>query len=508
MPMHSAQRAPAPPRRASKPGPAPAQVSRAAPAATGLTGLSRGPCACGGSCPRCAQAARRLGAHASHAAQVPSQRAGLAVSRPGDAAEREADQIAQQVLATPAAASGASASEPAAATRRSLDAGHLQAAPAHVRSALGDGGRALDEGTRAAMESRFGARFDHVRLHTGGSAALSAERLGARAYTLGQHVVVGGAGLQPGSAAGERLLAHELAHVVQQTGGAGGMAGNIARRAMSIAPMIQRDLAIEPPNPTVDGRVLTPDEIAAAITFNEGVLNSVPNSAEVIELVRDVIGASPTPAVIDQEFVEFVVDWQASFGLTQDGKLGPTSAKPLFREIGAEGAGKGQVKSGPRYNVAGPVNIARAGTRQTTFTMFAEFDSDPANGILPSCCEVRQDLQWDAAWRAASVAAGTGAVPTANFPAAHPAGTFIEDRDAAGRYGHRAPPFTDPGVGDQYLDTAGRQNQAFGHIYRGSDSPLGFATDRGSWTFRLRVIDVCDGGKLLAVSRRLVLNWL
>ncbi|MFY9510194.1 MAG: DUF4157 domain-containing protein, partial [Rubrivivax sp.] len=309
-----------------------------------------------------------------------------------------------------------------------------------------------------------------------------------------------------GSAAGDRLLAHELAHVVQQTGNG---AGGIARQAMQIAPMIQRDLAIEPPNPTVDGRVLTPDELAAAIAFNEQVLNNIPNSAEVIELVRDVIGASPTPAVIDQEFVEFVVDWQASFGLTQDGKLGPATARPLFREIGAEGAGKGQVKRGPRYDVAGPVNIARAAPRTTTFNMFAEFESDPANGVLPSCCEVRQDLQWDAAWRAASVAAGTGTVPHAGFPAAHPAGSFIEDRDDANtRYGHRAGPHSDPGVGDRYLDNAGRQNQAFGHIYRGRDSPRGLAADRGSWTFRLRVIDVCNGNKLLATSRRLVLNWL
>jgi hypothetical protein len=254
--------------------------------------------------------------------------------------------------------------------------------------------------------------------------------------------------------------------------------------------------------------VLTPAQLAAAVTFNQRVLASIPNSLDIIRLIRDVIGVTPLPAVVDDDFVNGVVRWQAIQRLTQDGKLGPTTARPLFREIGAEGAGRGEVLRGPRYAPAGPINVPRAGARAAHFAMSAEFKSDPANHILPSCCEIRQDIQWDAAFVAAAAAAGNPVVPNANFPAAHPANTWIEDRDAAGRYGHRSGPFSDAGPGDRYLDAAGRQNQAFGHLYRGEDNPSGLAADRGRWRFRLRVIDVCNGDQRLAVSPTLVLNWL
>jgi hypothetical protein len=139
--------------------------------------------------------------------------------------------------------------------------------------------------------------------------------------------------------------------------------------------------------------------------------------------------------------------------------------------------------------------------------MSAEFKSDPVNHVFPSCGEIRQDIQWDAAFVAASVAAGSGSVPHAGFPAAHPAGRWIEDRNATNslRYGHRAA--FDRGPGNRYLDTT-RQNQAFGHRFEGSDNPQGLPADRGSWSFRLRAIDVCNGNRLLAVSPTLVVNWL
>lgn len=66
------------------------------------------------------------------------------------------------------------------------------------------------------MEGRFGHDFSDVRVHTGERAAASAESVGALAYTVGRNVVFG-AGYSPGSVQGRRLLAHELAHVVQQS---------------------------------------------------------------------------------------------------------------------------------------------------------------------------------------------------------------------------------------------------------------------------------------------------
>ena len=70
--------------------------------------------------------------------------------------------------------------------------------PAVQRSAVHDvlrgGGRPLDPATRSDMESRLGADFSDVRVHSDGAAKASAAELGARAYTSGSHVVVGEGG--------------------------------------------------------------------------------------------------------------------------------------------------------------------------------------------------------------------------------------------------------------------------------------------------------------------------
>ncbi len=71
---------------------------------------------------------------------------------------------------------------------------------------------------RAEMESSFGRDFAGVRVHAGEEAAASALAEGARAYTAGQHIVFGDGQYALATEAGRRVLAHELAHVVQQTG--------------------------------------------------------------------------------------------------------------------------------------------------------------------------------------------------------------------------------------------------------------------------------------------------
>jgi hypothetical protein len=68
------------------------------------------------------------------------------------------------------------------------------------------------------MESAFGADFGEVRVHTGGESAALNEALGARAFTYGSDIHLGGGVADLSSADGTHLLAHELAHVVQQTG--------------------------------------------------------------------------------------------------------------------------------------------------------------------------------------------------------------------------------------------------------------------------------------------------
>ena len=77
-------------------------------------------------------------------------------------------------------------------------------------------GEPLDAALREDMEARFGQSFGQVRIHAGPEAARSALALNAHAYTLGSDIAFAPGRYAPHSGAGRRLLAHELAHVVQQ----------------------------------------------------------------------------------------------------------------------------------------------------------------------------------------------------------------------------------------------------------------------------------------------------
>lgn len=89
------------------------------------------------------------------------------------------------------------------------------------------GGAGLDAGVRGQMEGAFGADFGGVRVHTGGEAHELNAALGARAFTTGRDVFFANGEYAPASSAGRELIAHELAHVVQQGGDAGPPAGNL-----------------------------------------------------------------------------------------------------------------------------------------------------------------------------------------------------------------------------------------------------------------------------------------
>ncbi|WP_052489284.1 DUF4157 domain-containing protein, partial [Streptomyces sp. 150FB] len=81
------------------------------------------------------------------------------------------------------------------------------------------GGRPLDTDTRSDMESRMGADFSDVRVHTDSAAHESAKGVGAHAYTVGNHVVFQRDSYDPASPGGRTTLAHELTHVIQQRNG-------------------------------------------------------------------------------------------------------------------------------------------------------------------------------------------------------------------------------------------------------------------------------------------------
>jgi Domain of unknown function (DUF4157) len=88
--------------------------------------------------------------------------------------------------------------------------------PPIVREVLASPGRPFEPDTCARFSSRFGHDFSRVRVHTDARAGESARALSAHAYTVGRHIVFGENGYRPGSEDGDRLIAHELTHVLQQ----------------------------------------------------------------------------------------------------------------------------------------------------------------------------------------------------------------------------------------------------------------------------------------------------
>jgi len=102
--------------------------------------------------------------------------------------------------------------------RRAASAHRGLVVPEIVDKVLRSPGQALDASTRALMETRFGHDFSRVRIHTDAQAADSARAVNAHAYTVGEEVVFAAGRFAAGSRPGQRLLAHELAHVVQQRG--------------------------------------------------------------------------------------------------------------------------------------------------------------------------------------------------------------------------------------------------------------------------------------------------
>jgi hypothetical protein len=103
--------------------------------------------------------------------------------------------------------------------RRAAGRSDPSAVPSIVHDVLRSPGQPLDPAARAWLEPRFGHNFSRVRVHADSAAAESARTVNALAYTVGRDVVFAAGQYAPHSTAGQRLLAHELTHVLQQPGG-------------------------------------------------------------------------------------------------------------------------------------------------------------------------------------------------------------------------------------------------------------------------------------------------
>lgn len=145
------------------------------------------------------------------------------VSQPGDRDENEADRIADVALAGAPPARAAAAPMPT---------------PTKTGLAL-RGGVPLPAEVRADLEPRFGQNFSRVRIHTDERAANAARGLSARAFTIGNDLAFGRGQFQPATAAGRRLLAHELAHVVQQSSPAASAPPRVQRQATTDAAPVE-----------------------------------------------------------------------------------------------------------------------------------------------------------------------------------------------------------------------------------------------------------------------------
>jgi hypothetical protein len=167
---------------------------------------------------------------------IPNLQAKLEISQPDDPYEQEADHVAEQVMrmpdsaapvqrkcacggiAGPAGECEACARKRQVLQRRATDQATTITGSPTVDEALRSPGQPLDSSTKAFMEPRFGYDFSSVQVHTDDSAAKSAQSLNALAYTRGNDIFFGPNQFVPHSLSGQRLLAHELTHTIQQQG--------------------------------------------------------------------------------------------------------------------------------------------------------------------------------------------------------------------------------------------------------------------------------------------------
>lgn len=127
------------------------------------------------------------------------------------------------------------------------------AIPDTVHETLRAPGRPLDGETRQAMETHFGHDFSQVRIHADRLAAQSADAVDAHAYTVGHHIAFAAGQFAPHTTGGRKLLAHELAHTIQQ---------GHAASALS--------LSIDAPNSAQERAAQSAEKGPVAITLQSG----------------------------------------------------------------------------------------------------------------------------------------------------------------------------------------------------------------------------------------------
>jgi hypothetical protein len=208
----------------------------------------------------------------------------LSISRPDDPYEREADGVADEVMRAPAPllarkcasceSTGSSCASCAAEPeetiqRKSASSEDTTGRSDGIRSIYtADAGAPLSHETRALMEPRFGADLSRVRVHSDSRAAESARSVDALAYTVGRDIVFGAGQYAPQTSAGQKLLAHELTHFLQQS-------------SAGFQPMLQRACITDPEcEPTEEGELPGSNVKGSSQHFNKSVKREEKEKAE------------------------------------------------------------------------------------------------------------------------------------------------------------------------------------------------------------------------------------
>lgn len=179
-------------------------------------------------------------------------------NEPGDEYEQESDRVAEQVMRMAEPERHRTEAPRVPLVQRRVNGSHADVgdAPSIVHEVLSSPGEPLDAATRAFFEPRFAHDLRHVRIHSDLRAAQSARSVNARAYTVGRDVILGAGEYAPKTGDGQRLLAHELTHVAQQSGNpvsvtGAGIANGVFSEVQTSAtvPAIQRLKVSKPDEP-------------------------------------------------------------------------------------------------------------------------------------------------------------------------------------------------------------------------------------------------------------------
>lgn len=246
----------------------------------------------------------------------------LRVSAPSDEYEQEADRMAEEVMRMPdglADPGGSPTSTVPLVQGRvnGVGATGFSTAPQIVHDVLNSPGQPLDAATRTFFEPRFGHDLAHVRVHNDGRAQLAAESVHARAFTVGPHIVFGAGEYVPKSIASRQLLAHEVTHAIQQTGGhvplnvtqSPGSVANTISPTHSASVIARKASPAFPQGDHVADQSVTPSTMRPSV-----VASTVGLDQSAVAVAEEVIGAQ-----VDALFGE-----QAATDTDESGRLSTT----------------------------------------------------------------------------------------------------------------------------------------------------------------------------------------